>query len=174
MVEIIPKPTKKAPFWQDILLYISIVVVVLAIAAYFLLGYFIGENEKVLREKENILAQSITKEERDLEKAIFQQKQRIDDFASLINQQKISSNFFTFLEETTHPQVWFSKLSLNLPKAQAELSGEAEKTVLGQQLLIFKENEQILNVSLNDIQPKEGEIVSFAISLSFNPGILNP
>jgi hypothetical protein len=38
MVEIIPKPAKVVPFWQNILLYFSSFLLIAAISVYFILG----------------------------------------------------------------------------------------------------------------------------------------
>lgn len=171
MVEIIPKPTKKESPWVDIVFFFSIAVLIGVVIAYFLLGYFIGENEKILKTKQEILNQPRSGEERGLEKKVFGYQKKVEDFTTLINQHKISSDFFAFLEGITHPQVWFSEIKLNVQKAEIELSGEAEKTSLGQQILIFRENEQILTTHLSDVQMIEGERVSFKISLSLNPEI---
>ena len=171
MVEIIPKPTKKEPLWVNTLFFSSIVILVGVVIAFFLLGYFIEENEEILKTKKTILTQPRGAEEQKLERKVFQYQKKIDDFALLINQHKTSSDFFTFFEEIIHPQVWFSELSLNVQKAEVGLSGEAEKTALGQQILIFRENEQIFTTDLSDVQIREGEKVNFTILLSLDPEI---
>ena len=171
MVEIIPKPAKKVPLWQNILLYLSIVVLIGAVGAFFFLGYLMGESQKVLKEKEKTLAQGKTKERQELEEKILQTKAKFDNFAPLIEKHKISSEFFAFLEEIVHPQVWINKLELDIQKTEVKISGEAEKTALGQQLLIFQGNEKILKTDLSNLKTKEGEEVSFDILLSFDPGI---
>jgi Tfp pilus assembly protein PilN len=171
VVEIIPKPTKGVPLWQDILLYLSIVIFIGGVGAYFGLGYFIGENQKVLKEKEQILAQPRSEEEQKLKREVLQYQQKIDDFAPLINQHRVSSDFFVYLEEIIHPQVWLSELKLDVLGAGVEISGETEKTALGQQLLIFQAAEEILETNLTKLQAGEGEKVSFTISLSLDPEI---
>lgn len=171
MIEIIPKPTKKEPVWTKILLFFSIAVLVGITVAFFLFGYFIGEEEKTLESTKKILAQPRSTDEQKLERRVFQYQRKIDDFTLLINQHKVSSDFFTFLEGITHPQVWISELNLNIQTAEVKLSGEAEKTALGQQLLIFRENEQILRTDLSNVQVKEGEKVGFTILLSLHPEI---
>ena len=171
MVEIIPKPIRKESLWVNILFFLSILVLIGVAIAYFLLGYFIGENEKILKSKQEILSQPRSDKERELEAKVFGYQKKIGDFTTLINQHKISSDFFTFLEEITHPQVWFSELDLNIKEASVELSGETEKIPLGQQLLIFRQNEKILKSTLSSLQAEEGERVSFTVTLSLDPEI---
>ena len=168
MVEIIPKPIKKASLGINVLLYFSIILLVAAAGVYFYLGSTIEKNQKILKEKQEILTQPRSNEERKLEEKIFGDKKKIEDFAFLIDQHQISSNFFPFLEGLIHPQVAIFGLSLNVRNAKVELSGMAEKTALGQQLLIFQGNEQILETKLSSLQAREGETVHFSISLSFD------
>lgn len=169
MVEIIPKPREKEPLWPNILLAFSVLILIGAVIAYFLLGYFIKTNQEIIEVKEKAERQPRSSEEQETEKEVLQYKKKIDDFTPFLNQHKISSEFFNFLEKIIHPQVWISDLTLDVQKAETQISGEAEKTALGQQLLIFQENEQILEANLSSIQIEEGEKVNFTILLSFDP-----
>lgn len=171
MVEIIPKPIKKPPLWLNILLYFSILSIIGVIGAYLLLGYFIEDNQQILKEKKGTLNQLRTDERRELEKEVFKYQRKIEDFTFLMNQRKNNSNFFSFFEEIIHPQVWISEMDLDVLSAQVRISGETEKTALGQQLLIFRENKQILDIKLSNLRAKEEETVSFNISFSLDPAI---
>ena len=171
MVEIIPKPTEKAPLWTNIVFYIGLVAILAVIAAYFFLGYITEKNNKILEEKKTILNQLKTAETQELERKVFSYQKKITDFDSLLKQHKASSGLFALLEEVTHPKVWLSGLSLDIQKAEVKLSGETDKVSLGQQLIIFKNNEEVLKSDLSSIIPKEGEIVKFDISLSLDPEI---
>lgn len=171
MVEIIPKPTEKEPVWQNILLAFSILVLIGTIIGYFLLNSFIKTNQEIIKEKEIAEKQLRSPKEQEIEREVLQYKKKIDDFAPLLGQHKISSEFFKFLEKITHPQVWISGLQLDVKGAEVQISGEAEKIALGQQLLIFQENEQILEANLSSVQMKEGEKINFTILLSLDPEI---
>ena len=171
MVEIIPKPIERVPLWANIIFYIELIFLIGVIAAYFLLDYAIEKNNKILEQKKTTLSQSKTEETQKLERKVFSFQKKIADFSSLFNQHKASSGFFTLLEEVTHPKVWFSQLTLDIQKAEVKLSGETDKVSLGQQLIIFKNNENILQSDLSGIRPKEGEMVGFDIFLSLNPEI---
>ena len=171
MVEIIPKPIEKAPILVNIIFYISLLMLVGVAATYFLFGYIIEKNNKVLEEKKNTLNQLKTAEIKELETRIFAYQKKIDDFSSLLDQHKASSGFLTFLEEITHPKVWFSGFNLDVQKAEVKLTGETDKISLGQQLIIFENNRKIIKSDLSGMTPKEGETVSFDISLSLDPEI---
>ena len=171
MVEIIPKPVKKGPLAGDIFLYVSVIVLILAGVIYFISGYLIKERQQFLSEQEVKLAQMKTPEMQEIEREIFYYKSKIDAFSLLLGQHTACSNLFSLLEETTHPQVWFSDLNLDVRKNSVILSGQGEKTSLGQQLMIFSQDERFLASGLTSIQPKEGEMVAFSIALSFKTEI---
>lgn len=171
MVEIIPKPAEKGPAWPNILLAFSVLILIGVVIGYFLLDSFIKTDEEILKEKEKISKQPRSSEEQELEREVLQYKKKIDDFTHLIDQHKISSDSFAFLEKIIHPQVWISDLSLDVKGAEAQISGEAEKIALGQQLLILKEDGKVLKANLSSLQRKEGETVNFTILLSLDPEI---
>ena len=171
MVEIIPKPIEKTPLWINVILLISIIVSVAAVGTYLFLGYSVNKSQKILEEKERELAQPLSPEEKALEGEILKYRQKLDDFSFFIEKHQMASGFFAFLEKTTHPQVLFSRLKLDIQEAEVQLSGESEKTALGQQLLIFRQNEKKIKTELTALRPEEGEDVNFTVSLSLSPEI---
>lgn len=172
MVEIIPKTAAKLPLWQNILFYFSLVLLSVAVLAYFILVFSLKKAETTSENLEEILAKEKTVEEVVLEKEVFDYQKKIKDFSKLINLHLFSSNFFEFIEKNTHPQIWFSKLDLNPRKGEASLSGEAENfTVLHQQLQIFRADPKVLNLNLVKIAiGKEGG-VDFGLNLGLDPSL---
>lgn len=171
MVEIIPKPAEKIPLWQNLLLLFSIVVLIAAVCGYFLLGHFQEKAREEIKRVEEDLASTETKERKELESQILKYQKKIDNFTFLFNRHKASSNFFEFLEEITHPKVWLSDLKINTEETTCNLSGEAENfVVLGQQLIIFQETNEIIKTDLPEIFLREGKIY-FTFNLSLKPEI---
>ncbi len=170
VIEIIPKLPEKVSVWFNVLFYISIGLLISAILSYFLLDYFQRNTNQVLKEIKTSLLVSRTPKEQELERSIVQYQRKIDDFVLIFNQHQTNSDFFTFLEEITHPNVVFSQF--NLTKPSLLLSGTAENfVVLGQQLLIFQKNSKISKTNLSTISlGKEGE-VEFTFTLSLSPEI---
>ena len=169
-IEIIPKPPKKASVWFNVLFYISIGLLISVILSYFLLDYFQRDTNQSLEEIKASLSVSRTPKGQELERSIVQYQRKINDFVLIFNRHQTNSNFFTFLEEITHPNVIFSQF--NLTKPSLSLSGTAENfVVLGQQLLIFQKNSKILKTNLSTISlGKEGRI-GFVFTLSLSPEI---
>jgi len=96
MIEIIPKPAKKLPLWQDILFYISIALLLVTILSYFILAHFLKNSEKVLQDLDQRLAWEKTAEELSLEKEVISWQKKTEDFKKLIKEHILASNFFIF------------------------------------------------------------------------------
>ncbi|MCD6402328.1 hypothetical protein J7L36_00515 [bacterium] len=173
MIEIIPKPTKKPPIWQQILLYGSILLLISSFLSFFLLTRFVAKTQKQIQEIETTLSQERTEEEKALEKEAFDYQNKISDFTFLIERHQYPSKFFDFFQGLCHPKVWFSHFSLNTREHTVEVTGESENFVaLSQQLDLFKENQKVRDVSLSNISlGREGKII-FSIYLSFDPEII--
>ena len=172
MVGIIPKTTKKAPEWHKLALYVVLGLLVVVILGYALLFYFEGRAFNSLQNVEEEIAQVSTKEERIIEVRVLATEKKINDFSKLLQDHKRSSKFFTFLEETSHPKVWFLKVELITEKAEALVSGQAESfETLGQQLFIFQEHELIKSVDLTDLLIGEEGETEFSFSLHLDPQI---
>jgi len=85
------------------------------------------------------------------------------------------SKFFDFIQESTHPKVWFSAVEVNRNENQATLGGSAENfQALGQQFLIFKNSPLIKNISLSNIIIGKNGRVEFSLRLRFDPQIFTP
>jgi len=172
MVEIIPKPAPKLPWWQNFLLYFSIVLFLLSLSSYFILSHSLKKTSQVLQNLEETLVRGKTSSEIVLETEVFGYQKKIADFAQLVKGHKKTSKFFEFLEKISHPKVWFKKISLSPEDFQAVVSGESETfQTLGQQLLIFKEEPLIKNLNLSKIAiGKEGR-VNFILNLTLDPKV---
>ena len=160
MVEIIPKPSEKIPSWQNIFFYLFFGFLLLTFSAYFILDNYLKKAETTLKNLEETLAKEKTAEEIALEKEIFGYQRKIEEFSKLIKGHLFPSKFFKFIEENSHPQVWFFKLDLSPGEGKAKLSGGAENfLVLDQQLQIFKTNPLVKNFDLVKVNiNKEGKV----------------
>jgi len=170
MIEIIPKPAKKLPLWQDILFYLSIALLLVTILSYFILAHFLKNSEKVLQDLEQRLAREKTAEELSLEKEVISWQKKTEDFKKLIKEHILASNFFHFLEESCHPKVFFSKIDLSPLKGEAILFGQTENfSTLEQQISILKLKKEIKDLNLSSVSiGKEGK-VDFTLNLSLDP-----
>lgn len=170
MVEIIPKPTEKVPWWQEIIFYSSIILLLITILSYFFFANSLKKSEKVLTNLEERLAREKTTEEIALEKEVLSWQRKIEDFKKLMGEHLLASNFFSFLESNSHPQVFFSKIDLKPREGKVLLSGQTENfSQLWQQISILKSKKEIKELNLSNLSiGKEGK-VDFSLDLSLEP-----
>ena len=174
-IEIIPKEAAKLPLWQNVLFYISIAVLLAVILCYGIF-YKLGEKATItLTERENFYEQSKTPEILSLESEILDYKNKISAFSDLISQHKFSSDFFQFLEKITHPKVVFLEMDFNVKNNKIALFGQTDSFLtLGQQVMIFKQQNTIKNVQLSNIGiSKEGK-VEFNVDITLDAKLFIP
>lgn len=172
MVEIIPKKIPKIPQWGNILFYLSLALLIFSISSYFVLDNSFKERKNKLAELEEVLLKGRTAEDNVLENEILISQKKINDFSQLIEKYSKASGIFVFLQEKSHPQVFFSKFNLDLQKSQITLSGQTQSfKTLGQQLLIFKEEEIVRSANLEAISMNREGKVGFNLSLFLDPKI---
>ncbi|MBL7156305.1 MAG: hypothetical protein ISS87_01770 [Candidatus Pacebacteria bacterium] len=174
-IEIIPKQREKKKIKIsvfDILYYIISILLVLSFLSYLGLIFLIKTSETRLGELGTAIIEKQTKETQELEKRVLATKKKIDTFAILINDHKQTSNMFSFLAETSHKKAFFSDLKLNVESFTADIFGKTEgfKT-LGEQVLIFNEENLIKDVALTEVNiGKQGKI-EFNLTLLFDSEI---
>jgi len=179
MVEIIPKPPEKIPFWQNLIIFLLIAILIIVVFSYFGLGYLQKKANQEIKSLDEKIANTETQEKKDLKNHILTEKKRIDDFAFLLKEHQKSSNFLLFLEKTTHPKVQFTDFKLDTLQDAITLNGRADSFVsLGQQLIIFQQanqtakeilGQEISKVDLAKISIGEEGKINFTFNLSFSP-----
>ena len=172
MIEIIPKPKISIPLWLSILFYSSIVTVILLITGFFVINSFEKKAADTLSTIENLLSQSRTIEEAALEKRVFSYRDKINDFAILVDQRKDAVKFFDLIEKITHPKVWFSNTSVDIKSSKVILAGQADSfPTVGQQIMIFKNEPMIKKTNLDSLHFDRGGMVGFSVSFSLDPKV---
>ncbi len=170
MIEIIPKPLIKKTPWQNILLYFSIALAIVAVLGYFVLNNTLEKKTQTIQNLDETLTKLRTPEVLNLEKEVFDWAKKIKDFSILVDSHLAVSNFFSLLESLSHPKVWFFNVELKPKEAKVSFSGEAEDfSVLGQQLLIFKNEKRIQNIELSKVSLAEEKKVRFELNFSLSP-----
>jgi len=169
MTEIIPRKAVELPFWLKILFYVLISLLIIVFLGYFILGHFQKKSLASFQNLEAEISGEKTPQKIALEEEILSYQKKIGDFGLILNHHLISSKFFDFLEENTHPKVWFSQISLSPEAGLATLSGHAETfSALGQQIQILKREATLKDIVLAKISlGKKGEI-EFTLDLSFD------
>ncbi len=173
MVEIIPKPAAQLPSSQNILFYLSAILIFLVVLGYFVMDfYLIAGAERKSQELGDALEKTRTEEQVRLEKDLSAYEQKIKYFSVLLGRHTFFSRTFNFIEENVHPDVWFSSFSLLPEKGQVNFSGQTDNFVtLHQQVRILKENPSVKGINLDKIAiGREGRI-NFNINLALDPGL---
>jgi len=175
MVEIIPKKSiAKLPSSQNILFYVLALVIFLVILGYFFLDfYLIAGADRKLQNLQNALDETKTEEHASLEKELSDYEKKIGYFSTLLNRHVFFSRTFNFIEENTHPDVWFLEFSLKPGEGEVKLSGQTDNFVnLHQQVRILKGNHSVKNLNLSKIAIGREGRVSFDLGLTLDPGLL--
>jgi hypothetical protein len=131
-----------------------------------------SKTEKTIESIEAQAAQLENSEEAALEKEVLTNQKKIKQFNFLINDYEYSSNAFGFLENLTHPKVYFSSFSLNIESGEMSLSGMADGfESLNQQLEIFQQEPKITTVTLSNVGFSEDSDISFSFVLKLDPTV---
>ncbi len=173
MIEIVPKPTPKLPFWLNLLFYFSIFFLISVILGYFLLGYFKNQTQKEVQKYEKLLADAFPAQAVLLEEKLKIQERKIKNFSSLIEDRYFGSKVFPLLEELCHPQVYFSNVSFNLAEQRITLSAKAKDfSVFKAQLITFRNEKRIRDFHSAGFSIGERGVILFDASFSVDPQTL--
>jgi len=169
-IEISSKPKNKEPFWLNFILHFLLIIFLVSISSYFILFFSQKKINKKLAEIERGLIR--TDAEKALEDKLFIYQKKIEDFNTLLENHRSPLSVFSFLEKNVHPGVWFSSLDLNLEKNTLSLSGYGKNPeTVEEQLLLFKEQELVKNVTLLNFSSGNEEQIKFDLQIVFDPKI---
>lgn len=165
---IIPRPKPKVPPWLKFIFFLSILFLI----SQILLGvYFLVKNNKT-KEKIELAKNEIISLEKEvispLSKKVIAQKKKFERFKELSKKRNYISDFLKVLEETTHPEVWFSEFRFDSKTKKVQLKGEAKDFyVLAQQLLIFSQKDSFEDISVDKMKLEGDSKVTFKIEFIF-------
>lgn len=173
MVELIPKETPQIPRWLNIVFYFSLLILFFSIISFFVLGNSIKKAQSALQGLEIDLFEARTAERVVLEKEIINYEKKINDFFSLAPHHLEASFFFGFLERITHPQVWFPRINFDADQSKVYFGGTTRNfESLGQQILIFQQENFISDVNLEKVSIDRTGDINFDLSFSVNLELL--
>jgi hypothetical protein len=170
-IEIISKPKTKKFTWAKILLTVDIVLVLAFGGIYLYFNISSKQTSKKIGEAQDEIILLVSSN-RDIEKKALFYEKKINDFSKLFSEHQETAKIFTFLEEKTHPNVWFSKFDFSADKLSVVVSGQAASFVdVGQQLLILKGEKSLKNINLSGLSLGEKKGVLFSLQLTFDPQV---
>jgi len=171
-MEIIPKKTPQIPQWLNYLFYLSVILLILVVAAIFVLDNYINKSKEALSGLDEAIKSERTQERLALEKEVQTYARKIEDFSKIISQHLENSGVFVFLQSNCHPQVWFSQFTLDSLGNKIGLDGKSKSfKSLGQQILIFQEEKLVKSVNLEKVSLNKEGGVDFSLSLILDPQI---
>lgn len=159
--------------WANLLFYVAFGFLVLTIFCYGIFTIKVFLEEETIRQLNEKILMHTTPQDALMESKILDYKKKIDDFTVLVNDHRISSHMFNFIEQKTLPKVWFSNVSVSQAKSEINLAGEAANMeTLDNQVHVFEESRDYVNTItvLNSEVTSQGRI-KFIVSLSLNPKI---
>ena len=167
MVELIPRQAPKIPKWLNILFYFSLAFLVLTIVSFFILNSSINGRQEMLEDLNQILLSKKTPERMAIEEEVLNYEKKFGDFVFLSEGHLEISDIYPLIEESTHPQVWFSQFTLAASENIVNLSGKAQNfEVLGQQILILEKKDFIRSLHLDSAGINKQGKVDFTLTFS--------
>ena len=168
------KEIEKKP-WLDLVFYFCLALLIMSILAYFVLEYSLKRAEEELKDLKTKISEQQNEENKKLKKDISLVQKKIDDFSIVLNEHKLSSQAFTFIENSTHPEVSFMNFNFDSEGSNLLLSAKTSSfKTLGEQLLIFQGQEDIENIALSNIFLTDKGNVEFSLNIALNTQILMP
>lgn len=161
--------------WVTIGYYLSVALVIVTVFCYVIFSFKVYlQNQQIDDINQKILSSTSGKNKLD-EQRVTTYKKKLDDFASIINNHRISLNIFDFIESKTLPDVWFSGFNVAEAAGTINFSGTAKNMeALSAQMKVFETSrDAITNIGLLSSQSAADGKVTFTLSISFNPSIFN-
>lgn len=152
----------------------SCAFLIIVLFCYFIILLKIYLQENQIATLQGDASNYTTDEQKTYEKKFSDYRKKIADFASVIDNHRISSNMFTFLEEKTLDTVWFYNFDLSENTAELNLSGEAENgEVFSKQVGIFEKSSYVKSVSVLDSRISSSGGLFFILKISLDPKIFD-
>ena len=161
--------------WTDVIFYSFLAVLITIIASYLIFEYKSYLLREKIKEVDAKIALYGTETQKDNEKQVIDYKKSIDSFATLMGNHKIASNVFSFIEQNTLPNIWFSGFNMSETTNEIRLSGESETMeALSRQGEVFENNKQyVKHITVLNSQIQASGKVKFILNISLDPSIFN-
>lgn len=172
-IELAPKIEERKFLVLNILFYFTLALILVTIFNYFMFLHFERKNSKNIENLDSQIISMKTQERKEAEQKLLNYQKKIDTFSQLLKNHKYLLTFFDYIEDISHPRVYFREFSLEMKESKVMLSGVADSfQALGQQILMFKKADFIENVNLSGIVIGEEGGAEFSIDFSLLPDIL--
>lgn len=171
---IMPKQEEKEPAWVNVALVVGGLLLVVVLVPLFLSRGKVGK----LEEKKQALTDQITgliAENQAKARELSKIADRVNDFSSLFREHRITSSLFAFLGSVCHPLVQFTSFDFSDENFRITLGVRTENfKTLGEQLLIFKQNENITEPKISSINLDRDGFVNAKFDFGLNKKLIMP
>jgi len=164
LINIIPKQKEKEPIWVSVTLVIGFLLLLSIFIPHFIIKNKISELEqdKIILESQ---ITTLVNEYKGMSRDLVDIAKRVNDFAEIFEEHKITTKIFELLSTATHPLVQLTSLSFSeneLEKLEISVSIITENfKTLGEQFLALQANKDIQEPDLSGIAlDKEGFVSS--------------
>lgn len=159
----------------DYLFYFALILLSASVVSFVIFNFKAGLQYKIMDEVEKKSLSLGAGERQAYNKKILDYKEKIDDFATIIDNHKITSSIFRFIEENTISNVWFSSFNMQKSADEIRLSGESENIeALSQQVKIFEGKKNFVRgISVLSSQANSVGRVSFVLNILLDSQIFN-
>ena len=152
-----------------------LILAIIVTAVYF---YFDFRNkelaEEIQQKKEELqpMEQSIA----EMEQIIIPIKEKIDSFQTLIINHQTPIFVYTFFEENSMSNVWFSDFKFASEKKEVIVNGQTDTFfTLGQQANVFRESSLLKKLDLSSVNlNEEGGVIDFGMRFTFEESLFKP
>ena len=168
-IEIVPKPKAKPKVIINIFFYLSIVILILSIGAYFGLNFIKEEKDQELEDIKAQIVEQETNERLRMREDLKRSAEKVDQFSLLLDSRRYPLKFFDFLASKTHQRVMWTSVNLDLLEGKLMLAGKTDSLGnLIRQILVFEAESRIKEFELTSfaLGEKGGVSMNFTISLS--------
>lgn len=173
MVELIPKQEKKPIFGQLFFFIVAVAVFAGVLVGVVVVRQLESDTREALDLLEKTLVSDVQPQEEELEKILLEYERQAEDLKEILKERKEFLAFFAFLEETTHPDIFFVDLQGGLSNSRVMLSGvAADFFILEQQRIVWREREELLSLKLQELEITESG-GAFEVEFLFVPDFLN-
>ncbi len=174
MPEIIPRSTSHTPAWVNILLWISLIILVIALVGYFGIrrgiSFFQGRIEDTQQEIIDLRTPENQKMKTDL--SIYQAQANY--FTQALTERRYPTAVFTLLKKLTHPAIVFTGFNFDQERYRINLQGYAPNfQTVGEQLLVMRDDEFIQEAKVVSLAIGEKGEINLEIVLKLLPGLFN-
>lgn len=169
MIEIIPKQETKGILGSGTVLIIGIVLFALCAGGFVIFLQLQSQTKKTIVNLQNFLTAGTTASERSLEQEVLTYQKKISDFGVFAQKRTAPLRFFQFLEQYTHPKVFFTNVQFDIAANHMVLQGEsADSTSLEQQLTIFRKQAGVQSVTLANVHLELNGRFTFSLDIVFS------